>query len=593
MNVHRSTRAHRALVAIIGAAALGGAILPAVGLGATSALANPLTCPIISGLVTCTYTSPGTFAVPAGATSLIVTADGANGGSTNIYTGGLGGEAQATLTGSGLTGATLTVTPGTAGEVIAGGSNGGGNGGTSLTGGGGGGGASTVSAGGNVLVAGGGGGGAAIIANGGNGGTSNATTGGNGGGGVGLFLPGGAGGTTSTGGARGFNGLCTTNAGSGGTLNGGNGATGGGTCFGGGGGGGGYRGGGGGGSVLLLLGGGGGGGSAFPAAATTVSSILVTPNTGDSNTNPSLSGDGQVTIAFAPISTTTTLTSTPNPSNSGQTVTFTATVSPTDGGGTVAFNDTTTSTTLCSAQTLSLVGGNYVATCMTSNLAAGANNITATYSGDTSYLGSTSTPPYVQNVITPTSTSLTSSRDPSFYGQNVTFTATVSPTDGLGTVTFTNTTTSTVLCNTVSLTNIGGNWQATCTTNNLPVGPNTIQAAYSGDSGYSPSSTTITQRVFKDPTNLSASIYFNSGQTFTVTATLTSFGGPVSGEPVSFSTGFHHLCTATTTFGVARCVLTGSQTLLVEENNFTITAVYPGSATLGASFATAHISMFP
>ena len=45
-------------------------------------------------------------------------------------------------------------------------------------------------------------------------------------------------------------------------------------------------------------------------------------------------------------------------------------------------------------------------------------------------------------------------------------------------------------------------------------------------------------------------------------------------------------------YGVARCVLTGSQTLLVEENNFTITAVYPGSATL-RSFATAHISMFP
>ena len=41
MNVHRSTRAHRARVAVIGAAALGGAILPAVGLGATSALAAP------------------------------------------------------------------------------------------------------------------------------------------------------------------------------------------------------------------------------------------------------------------------------------------------------------------------------------------------------------------------------------------------------------------------------------------------------------------------------------------------------------------------------------------------------------------------
>ncbi len=527
MDKRRSTRARRARLAIIGATALGGATLPAVGLAATPALAGPpppSPCSLSANIVTCTYNAPGaaTFTVPAGVGALTVTADGANGAgisaapgpdtftvpagpgprtvtadSTNLYTGGLGGEAQATLTGA--TGA-LTVFVGMAGSPGTGGSNSGGNGGAGFTAGGGGGAASTVAAGSTVLIAAGGGGGAAMENNGGNGGSSSNPTGASGGPGFGSGLPGGQGGTPAVGGAAGANSLpaCSTNATAGTSLQGGNGATGGGTCWGGGGGGGGYFGGGGGGSLPLSLsfGGGGGGGSAFPASTTTLGGVTVTPDTEDGNTNPVPGGSGLVTISY--------------------------------------------------------------------------------------------------HQIVATATTLSSSRNPSFHGQSVTFTATVSPTDGGGTVTFTNTTTATTLCSAVALTLVGSNYQATCTTSTLPAGSNSIEAAYSGDVGYSPSSDTLTQQVFKDPTNLSASIYFNSGQTFTVTATLTSFGGPVSGEPVSFSTGFHHLCTVNTnTFGVARCVLTGSQTYLVEENNFTITAVYPGSATLGASFATAHISMFP
>ena len=58
-----------------------------------------------------------------------------------------------------------------------------------------------------------------------------------------------------------------------------------------------------------------------------------------------------------------------------------------------------------------------------------------------------------------------------------------------------------------------------------------------------------------------------------MTATLTSLGSPVMGQSVSFGTGSHVLCMATTNArGVARCKLTGWQTLLVEVNAFTITA---------------------
>ncbi len=587
MYVQRSTRARRARLAVIGAVALGGAILPAVGLGATAALAGPPPlCTVTAGVVSCVYSSNGTFVVPTGATSLTVTADGASGAADNLATGGLGGEAKATLTGSGLAGQTLAVNVGTAGSITGGGGNGGGNGGTGLVAAGGGGGGSNVKLAASVLVAAGGGGGAAVINNGGNGGTSAATTGQAG---AGLLVGGGAG-SISVGGAAGLlNTFCTASAVAGASLQGGNGATTGSACFGGGGGGGGYNGGGGGGNNGG--GGGGGGGSAFPASTQVIGSITVTPNTADANTN---TGDGQVTISYPQIATVTTVTSaSPNPSNAGASVTFTATVSPNDAGGTVDFQVGGVDITGCTAQAVSLVGVNYQATCTTSALPSGANSITAIYSGDTSYLTSTSVA-YIQNILAATTTTLSSSRNPSFYGQSVTFTATVSPTDGGGTVTFTNTTTATTLCNTVALALVGTNWQATCTTASLPLGSNDISAVYSGDVGYSTSTGTLTQQVLKDRTNLSASIYFNAGQTFTVTATLTTLGGPVSGQPVTFSTGFHTLCTATTnTFGVARCVLTGSQTLLVEENSFTITARYPGSATLDPSFATAHISMFP
>ncbi|MFY9888711.1 MAG: hypothetical protein WAK71_10415, partial [Streptosporangiaceae bacterium] len=151
MNTHRRIAAYRTRVAIAGAAVLGGAVLPAAGLGATSAFAGP-SCPVSAGTVTCTYNTPGaaTFAVPAGVTSLTVTADGASGADTGMYDGGLGGEAQATLTGAGLTGSALDVYIGMSGSLGGGGANSGGNGGAGLAAGGGGGSGSTVSVGAQV-----------------------------------------------------------------------------------------------------------------------------------------------------------------------------------------------------------------------------------------------------------------------------------------------------------------------------------------------------------------------------------------------------------------------------------------------------------
>ena len=87
-----------------------------------------------------------------------------------------------------------------------------------------------------------------------------------------------------------------------------------------------------------------------------------------------------------PSSTTTTLTSSPNPVVAGQPVNFVATVGTTSGTptGSVNFYD---GATLLGAATLN---ASKQATFATSSLAVGSHNITATYAGDTNFATSTS-----------------------------------------------------------------------------------------------------------------------------------------------------------------------------------------------------------
>jgi hypothetical protein len=109
---------------------------------------------------------------------------------------------------------------------------------------------------------------------------------------------------------------------------------------------------------------------------------------GDTDFNNSTSAVMQQFVSDA--GTTTALVSSVNPSTVGQSVTFTATVSAATSGaptGTVTFMD---GATPLSIGTIATVGGNQVATFTTSALDAGAHQITAVYSGDANYLGSTS-----------------------------------------------------------------------------------------------------------------------------------------------------------------------------------------------------------
>jgi hypothetical protein len=127
-------------------------------------------------------------------------------------------------------------------------------------------------------------------------------------------------------------------------------------------------------------------------------------------------------LSAALTKTTTSISSSMNPSQYGQSVTFTATVSSSQGappnGETVTFLQGTNT-----LGTSPLSGGS--ATFMTAALTAGTDNIKATYGGDGTFGASTAKA--VAQVVTaaPTATTLTSSPNPASSGQAVTLTANV------------------------------------------------------------------------------------------------------------------------------------------------------------------------
>ncbi len=187
------------------------------------------------------------------------------------------------------------------------------------------------------------------------------------------------------------------------------------------------------------------------------------------------------------VTSSTTLTSNINPSYVGQNVTFTATVSPSAATGTATFWDGSTN-----LGTGTLSGG--VATFATSSLTVGTHPITAIYNGDATYASSTSnTVNQVVNAQITTTTGLTSSLNPSFVGESVTFTATVSPTPDTGTVTFYDGGTP------LGSPAVSGG-VATFTTSTLTAGNHNITATYNGSVAYAGSTSSIlVQQVLPIP----------------------------------------------------------------------------------------------
>ncbi len=185
---------------------------------------------------------------------------------------------------------------------------------------------------------------------------------------------------------------------------------------------------------------------------------------------------------------------------------------------------------------------------------------------------------------TPTTTTLSSSQNPSFFGQPVTFTAVVAAEEKIdlldvgGTVTFRNG--GKTLCPDATLHHILGSWRAFCTTSTLPVGKNKITVTGSAEtkSVNNGSQNWLIQVVLRAPTHLRANIFFNYHQTFTVTGTLDSFRHPVAHEPLIFKTGHTFLCVAfTNSHGIGACVLSYFKSVAIRQNAGRFTVIFPGT----------------
>ncbi len=268
-------------------------------------------------------------------------------------------------------------------------------------------------------------------------------------------------------------------------------------------------------------------------------------------------------------STTTSLSSSPNPSGQGQNVIFTATVSPVAATGTVYLMNG--STQLGSA-TLS----NGVATFNISSLPTGSTSIRANYTGSVAYLSSSGT--ITQVVLSPTTASLTATPNPSAYGSAVTLTASVMPAAATGTAQFFSGST---LLGSAAL----ASGQAQISVNNLAAGSDSLTAVYSGDSTYAGSTSAAWSQSVKVATvpTLASTMnptYPQQAISIIVTVTPSSNIGPTP-------TGSVQLLDGTTVLGTSN-LQNGTVQFSVSFalGTHSLTAVYAGDANfLGSTSA--------
>jgi len=289
-------------------------------------------------------------------------------------------------------------------------------------------------------------------------------------------------------------------------------------------------------------------------------------------TNTACTGDGVVGVLLNNYFGTTSMkvVSSVNPALIDQNVTFTATVSPAIADGTdIVFTD----------------AGNYIGDNTTVNGVtsityafpnAGGQSIKATFAGDTYHNGSSAG--FVEDINKVNSvTVVTSTLNPSTYGQSVSLNAAVSSalsTAPTGNVTFYNGTAS---LGTAALS--GG--IATLTKTTLPAGLLTITAVYVGDfETLKSTSAPITQTVNQASTTTTLISSVNpskAGQSVRFTASVTSPTTTVTGS-VTFMDGTTVLGTGNLAYGSASYSTTG-----LASGTHNITAVYNGTTNIATS----------
>ncbi|MGB4988695.1 MAG: Ig-like domain repeat protein [Pyrinomonadaceae bacterium] len=286
----------------------------------------------------------------------------------------------------------------------------------------------------------------------------------------------------------------------------------------------------------------------------------------------------------ASIPTTTSVASSANPSVFGQNVTFTATVSPIPSGGTVTF--VVDGNPLCAAVAVDGMGQS---ACSTSSLsiAGSPHSVVADYSGSSPYLASSGTLAGGQVVNkSPTTTTVASNNNPSVFGENVSFTATVvaaAPGAGTpsGTVTF----------------NIDGNLYCVgtpltagvsdpCTLAGLPAlpaGNRVVVAIYNGDANFLTSAGTLAGGQVVGQAATTIAITGDTpdptiiGQAYTV-SWLVSVTAPGAGTPTGTVTVSDGTDECSAPVGDGSCSLT-STTMGTK----TLVAIYAGDANFAGS----------
>jgi hypothetical protein len=278
------------------------------------------------------------------------------------------------------------------------------------------------------------------------------------------------------------------------------------------------------------------------------------------------------------VATSTTLASSHNPSQFGQSITFTAIVTP-GGSGTVTFKDG--ATTLGTSPLQATIPGPS-ATFTTTTLTGGSHTITAVYNGDVNTLTSTSAPVTQTVNKAASATAVASSLNPSGFGNSVTFTATVTSAAG--------TPTSTVTFKdgaaTLGTGALNASGAATFATSTLTAGTHAITAVYGGDTNFTGSTSAALTQTVKGTTSTaltSAANPSNVAQSVLFTATVTP-------TPVGAVTGSITFMDGTATLGTgalnASAVATFATTTLAAGSH-SITAVYAGDANFTGSTSTA------
>jgi hypothetical protein len=330
----------------------------------------------------------------------------------------------------------------------------------------------------------------------------------------------------------------------------------------------------------------------------TFSGIASTPNTSYTDNTATLGSTYGYRIRTCPFqvsncvaqtiqgNTTVSVSSTPNPSSAGQSVTFTATVSGTGGTptGSVSFAE---GTTVLASNVA--VDGTGKASFSTSTLAVGSHTITATFTGTNGWLGSSGddagSPQVVNPALTPTTTAVSSSANPSVFGQSVTFTAAVTPTPTavpLGTVTFKDGST------TLGTGTLDASGHATFSTSALSMASHSITAAYSGNANFSGStSAALSQTVNRNATTTTVTSSLNPSKhnqsvTFTATVGVNSPGSGIPAGTVTFKDGSRTLQTASLDAS-GKASMTVSN---LSKGTHQITASYGGSTNSTASTST-------